>query len=223
MRENGKLPEATSASTGDELLKVLIDKVVENGSKISQVKDQIHKLQEPSAEATAIDQRMAALEKRSGTIKDGVEELKKQFGELVTTRKSMTDLQSDLQQYVHIFEHPKLKEVHHKHFFGRPALTVFIVSAIITLQFLALARSWDKEEKYEENDIKWRSAVLSEDSTVTKALNKCVQDYNANADQFRKDVVAEEERRAELYQRWLQEQEDVQKIRDLQDAKKKKY
>src|ERR1700679_1135704 len=101
MRENGKLPEATSASTADELLKVLIDKVVENGSKISQVKDQIHKLQEPSAEATAVDQRIAVLEKRSGDIKEGVEELKKRLGDLDTTRKSMTGLQTDLQRYVH--------------------------------------------------------------------------------------------------------------------------
>jgi hypothetical protein len=223
MRENGKVPEATSASTEDELLKVLIEKVVENGSKITQVKDQIHKLQEPSAEAKAVDQRMAVLEEHSGTIKEGVEELKKRLVDLDTTRKSMTDLQTDLQRYVHIFEHPKLKEVHHKHFLGRPALILFLVSAIITTQIIALARSWDKEAKYEENDIKWRSAILSEDSIVTMTLTKCQRDYNANADQFRKDVVAEEERRAELYQRWLQEQEDVQKIRELQDAKKKKY
>jgi hypothetical protein len=62
MRENGKIPEAMSASTGDELLKVLIDKVVENGIKIGQVKDQIHKLQEPSAAATTMDQRRTGLE-----------------------------------------------------------------------------------------------------------------------------------------------------------------
>ncbi len=221
MRENGKQPEATSALEGDVLLKVLIDKVVENGTKIGQVKDQIHKLQEPSAEATAVDRRMGVLEERSGTIKQGVEELQKRLGDLDITRKGMTDLQTDLQRYVHIFEHPKLKEVHHKHFLGRPTLTLFVVSAIITLQFIALARTWDKEALYEQNDIKWRSAMLSEDSTVTKALNKCQRDYNANADQFRKDVVAEEERRAELYQRWLQEQEDEQKIRELEDAKKK--
>jgi hypothetical protein len=221
MRENGKQPEATSALAGDELIKVLIDKVVENGTKIGQVKDQIHKLQEPSAEATAADQRMAVLEERSGTIKEDVKELKKRMGDLDMTRRSMTDLQTDLQRYVNIFEHPKLKEVHHKHFLGRPALTLFIVSAIITLQFVALIRSSDKAAEYEENDIKWRSAMLSEDSTVTNALNKCQRDYNANADQFRKDVVAEEERRAELYQRLVQELEDQQKVRELEDAKKK--
>ena len=223
MRENGKLPEATSASTGDELLKVLIDKVVENGTRIGQVKDQIHKLQEPPAEATALHQRMAALEERTGIITEGVKQLNNRFSDLDTTRKKMTDLQTDLQRYVHIFEHPKLKEVHHKHFLGRPTLTIFTISAIITLQMIALFKSRDKADRYEENDIKWRSAMLSEDSTVTKALNKSQRDYNADADQFRKDVVAEEERRAELYQRWLQEQEDVQKIQDLQNAKKKKY
>ena len=212
MRENGKQPEATSALAGDELLKVLIDKVVENGTKIGQVKDQIHKLQEPSAEATAADQRMAVLEERSGTIKEDVEELKKRMGDLDVTRRSMTDLQTDLQRYVNIFENPKLKEVHHKHFLGRSLLTLLAACVIIVLEFSGLIRSWDKEALYEENDIKWRSAMLSEDSTVTKALNKYQQDYNANADQFRKDVVAEEERRAELFQRWRQEQEAEQKI-----------
>ena len=222
MRENGKQPEATSALAGDELLKVLIDKVVENGTKIGQVKDQIHKLQEPSAEATAADQRMAVLEERSGTIKEDVEELKKRMGDLDVTRRSMTDLQTDLQRYVNIFENPKLKEVHHKHFLGRSLLTLLAACVIIVLEFSGLIRSWDKEALYEENDIKWRSAMLSEDSTVTKALNKYQQDYNANADQFRKDVVAEEERRAELFQRWRQEQEAEQKIHELEDAKKKK-
>jgi hypothetical protein len=221
MRENGKQPEATSALAGDELIKVLIDKVVENGTKIGQVKDQLHKLQEPPAEATAVDQRMAVLEERSGTIKEGVEEVKRRLGDLSMMRASMTNLQTDLQRYVHIFEHPKLKEVHHKHFLGRPTLTLFVVSAIITLLLVGLFRSWDKEALYEENDIKWRSAMLSEDSTVTKALNKCQQDYNADAGQFRKDVVAEEERRAELFQRLVQEQEDQQKVRELEDAKKK--
>jgi hypothetical protein len=223
MRENGKLPEATSASTADELLKVLIDKVVENGSQIGKVKDHIQKLQEPSAVATSMDQRMAVLEERSGTIKEDVEELKNRLGDPGLLQASMTNLQVDLQQYVSIFKHPKLKEVHHTHFLGRPLLILLAVLAIIALQFVWLARTWNKESLFEENDIKWRSAMLSEDSAVTKALNKYQRDYNANPDQFRKDVVAEEERRAELYQQWLQEQEDVRKIRDLQDAKKKKY
>jgi hypothetical protein len=223
MRENGRQPEATSALTGDELLKVLIDKVVENGTQIGKVKDQLQKLQEPSAIATTMDQRMTVLEERSGTIKEDVAELKTRLGDPGLMQAAMTNLQVDLQQFAHLLEHPKLKEVHYKYFLGRPLLTLTAVLAIIALQFAWLTTSWNKAALYQENAIKWRAAMLSEDSIVTNALNKYRRDYNANADQFGQDVIEEEERRTELYQQWQQEREDQQKIHELQDAKKKRY
>jgi hypothetical protein len=223
MRENNKLQETTSASTGDELLKVLIDKVVENGSKIGQIKEQIQKLQEPSAESKAADQRIAVLEQRSEVLKMGIDKVQKQFGQLEDARTKMTDLQNDLKGYIHIFENPKLKEVHHKHFLARPAMTFFVVFVIITAETAALITSRDKAEHYEQNDIKWRAACLSEDTTVTNTLNTCQRDYNADPVQFRKDIVTEEERRSEVLQSLLQKQEAEQKIQELQDAKKKKY
>jgi hypothetical protein len=221
MGENGKQPEATSALTGDELLKVLIDKVVDNGAKIGKVKEQIQKLQDTPKEETTPDQRITGLEEILKTIKDDVAEVKIKLGDPATLWASMTSLHIDLERYAKVFENPQLKEVHHKHFLGKPLMTVLALSAIIVIQFAWLNQLWIGKKQYAGNDIKWRAANQSMDTTVTNALNKIQQDYTVDPDEYRKAVSTEEERRAELDRRESQQWENQQKIQELKDAKKR--
>ena len=65
MNENGKPAEAMSASLGDELLKVLVDKVVNIGTEIGELREQVGRL--PGAEVV-----VAGLEQRIGALEEGL-------------------------------------------------------------------------------------------------------------------------------------------------------
>lgn len=222
MHENINQPDAMSASMGDELLRALIDKVVDNGTAIREVIEQMRKLPSPTAAAAGLDERIAALEKQLGMIGEGVGTLTTQIGDPGSRMVAyMGILQDRLEQYVNFFEKPMRKEVHHRHFLGWPVLVLFGMLVIMGVEWFVLTGSWNKEEQYERNDILWRAAMLSDDSLVTRVLNKDQREYQSGPEQFRKDVVGEEERRAELYERWLEEQKNMGKIHALEKAKKR--
>lgn len=211
-----------SASMGDELLRALIDKVVDIGTAIREIQEQIRKQPSPTAVVAGLDERIDALDKQLRTVEDGVAALTTQIGDPGSRMMAnMGILRDRLEQYVNFFEKPMQKEIHHRHFLGWPVLVLFGMLVIMGLEWFGLTASWNREEQYEKNDILWRAAMLSDDSLVTRVLNGDKREYQSGPEQFRKDVIAEEERRAELYQRWLQEQENMQKIHDLEKAKKK--
>ncbi|HLZ86217.1 MAG TPA: hypothetical protein VKQ52_03205, partial [Puia sp.] len=226
--------DTTSVSGQDELLRVLIDKVVDNGTAIRETRAEIRRLPEPGAAMEGLDQRIGALEEKVGVIGTGMGErigglerqmevvakgvagLGAQVGEPTGWLLSgMRNLQSSLEVYVDFFTKPMQKEVHHRHFLGRPMLLGFVVLFVIGLQWYGLIRSWNREDMYEKNDLLWRGAKLSGDSVVTRALDKVKRDYESDPGQFGKDVVTEEERRAELFERWRQVNEGMGKIRVL--------
>jgi hypothetical protein len=64
--------------------------------------------------------------------------------------------------------------------------------------------------------------MQSDDTVVTAALIKVQNDYGAGPEEFRKDVVDEERRRSELYERWWTMQKASARIRELEGQKKKK-
>lgn len=203
-------------------MRALIDKAVENGTAIREINEQIRKLPSPTAAVAGLDERIAALEKQLGTVGEGVGALSAQIGDPASRMVAyMGNLQDRLEQYVHFFEKPMQKEVHHRHFLGWPVLVLIGMLVIVGLEWFGLSRSWNREEQFEKNDILWRAAMLSDDSLVTRVLYKDQREYQAEPEQFRKDVVAEEDRRAELYERWLDEQKNMGKIHALEKAKKR--
>lgn len=131
-------------------------------------------------------------------------------------------LRLDMSKHKALFEKPLQKDVHYRHFLGRPIL----VLGGLFLLMLGLIFLWDRArwraEGYSENDIRWRYVKLTQDSLVSKELNEAERVYQANPDQFRKDVVAEEERRQELYEKWLQVQQRYGEIDELEKQGKKK-
>lgn len=211
MTENFSQRDAMSMSELRELLKALIDKEVDNGEAIGKIRESIRQ-SGPESAVAALDQRIALFEDRIGKSVERLE------GRIV----EMDGLQNGMQDYIQFFKDPTIKEVHHRHFVGWAMWILWGLGLTVSLLTTELVRSWNREEQFEQNDILWRGAMQAEDSVVTNALNKLQREYRAGGEQFRKDVIAEEERRAELYQRWLELQQNQVKIRELENKKKKK-
>ncbi|MBS1603085.1 MAG: hypothetical protein JST42_10495 [Bacteroidetes bacterium] len=228
--------DAMRASTDSGLLQVLIDKVVDNGTAIRETQDQIRQLPGPAE----VNERIGALEQRLAEMGAGstaqlsglggqvaamgkdVQELREQVGAPGSRLAiGMNGLSRQLEEYVGFFTHPSRKEIHYRHFLGWPMWTLIGMVLIMSGEGAGLVSIWRTEAAYEQHDLLWRAAKLSEDSVVTKALDELQGHYEINPEQFGKDVASEEDRRAELYERWLQVNERMGKIKQLEQEKKK--
>ncbi|HEY4111313.1 hypothetical protein [Puia sp.] len=202
MNENLNQREVTGTSLDGEVLKVLVDKTVDNGTAIAEIQKQIRQLS-PEKMAAGLDQRMGVFEERVGK-----------------SLNVMAGLQGSIERYVEFFRGPTTKEVHHRHFLGWPIAVFLGMLVVMGLEWMLLMNAWGKSDLRAENDVLWRAAKLSDDSTVTRALDKVKRDYDAGPEQFGKDVATEEERRAELFAKWIQVNEQMGKIHALQQEKK---
>lgn len=224
----------------EELLKVLIDKVVDNGKAIHETQDQIRQLPGQEELTAGFGQRMDKLEERVGSMDNGlaaqVYEVQKEVG---TMSRDVRDLKErvgapasglvtglaetrqQLSEFTDFFTQPTRKEVHYRHYLGRSFWVLFAVVFIAASEAGALVYLSHREADYEQHDWVWRAARLSEDSLVTKTLDTLQQSWQRNADQFRNDVAAEEERRTELLERVIQERQTNDRIHELQGQKKK--
>ncbi|HVU94881.1 MAG TPA: hypothetical protein VHE34_06630 [Puia sp.] len=224
----------------EELLKVLIDKVVDNGKAIHETQDQIRQLPGQEELTAGWGQRMDKLEEQVGSMDKGltvqVSEVQKEVGKMrrdvaglweqVGTPASglvigLAEMRRQMREFTEFFNQPKRKEVHYRHHLGRAFWVLIAVVLIAVSEAGALVYSAHREADYEEHDWVWRAARLSEDSVVTKVLDTLQRNWQRDADGFRKDVVAEEERRVELMERVIQERETNNRIRELQGQKKK--
>jgi hypothetical protein len=226
MNEIGKQGEGAFSQMGEEVLKALVGKVVDLGTAIRQNSEDIRKLSEQGTMLPEVDKRVGELGKH-------VEDLGKKVGEVAAGLMNINDrtaipigtieeLRAGLERHARLFERPLQKSVHYKHFLGKP----FLVLAGMAVVVLSLAffwnRAWERAELYTENDMKWRYMKLTHDSLVLNALGEADRVYLIEPAQFGKDVVAEEDRRALLYEKWLQMQEKYGEIKDLEGKEKKK-
>jgi hypothetical protein len=130
-------------------------------------------------------------------------------------------LQNDLIAHTEYFAQPRHKEVHYKHFLSWPVISLIVMVFVLGALGYLCVGAREKAARYEEGEVKWRSARLSMEPAVTHELGSTERYFQANPDQFRKDVIAEEERRRELEERLLQEQANRVRIDQLQQQKKR--
>lgn len=224
----------------EEVLNVLVDKTVDNGKAIREVQEQIKGIS-PNAVIAGVDQRIGRLEElvaetsrvtgeRMVELASKVDSVGSAVGGMAMevsgpgsrVVSQMWSLEKSMNEHVALFKNPMTKEVHHRHFVGPVVWVLLVMGVMIVSLGVALTRSWDREAQYEQHDILWRSAVQVEDSVVLGALHKVEKDYAAGEEQFRKDVVDEERRRAELYEHWWSVQKEKERIKELENEKKKR-
>jgi len=226
MIENGNSAGATSAALNDEYFKLLVEKVMDNGTAINETREQIRKLPSPGGLIQGLEQRMEKLETRQEAVAKVMsmmnETLREDKGDEKSLKAAMQNLRNDMLTYIQYFENPTKKEIHYRHFVGWPLLVLFVMGVAMAGMGALLVNVWGRAGKYEASDIKWRYARLSLDSAVTHVLDMAEQQYLSNSEQLEKDVVAEEERRKELAEKILQVNQGIKDIDNLEKQKKAK-
>jgi hypothetical protein len=229
--ENNGAAFGTTGLSNDELLKVIVEKVIDNGTAIKEAREQIRKV---VVQGEAKDGLLVQMERVEQNFKE-IEKVMAKGMEVMQSRMDSYEkkmdpdrlvgkierLQNDLITHTEYFAQPRRKEVHYKHFLGWPLIALIVMGFVLGgLGYLCVG-AWEKARRYEDSDIKWRSARLSMEPAVTHELDSTERYFQANPEQFRKDVIAEEERRRELEERLLQEQANRAQIEQLQRQKKR--
>lgn len=160
-----------------------------------------------------------AMENTTNQLLTGQEGLIKDIDQL---RPFMEALRAELDAHRQLFERPLHKEVHYRHFVGKPlwwlAGGVVVVCVVARLWYTSTLQA----DRCEGNDLRWRFVSLSHDSTVQHTMEKADAQYKADPAAFRKGVEQEETRRQDLAEKWMQMQETQQSIEELNKEEKKR-
>lgn len=215
-----------TSSRNEEFIKALIDKIVAHGTDLKAIDELIRKLPDPSAALEAMDKRVGELadrvEKLETNIGKTAGELEKVSRQLTLPADSIGQLSHQLENHAQLFEKPLKKSVHYTHFIGRSLLVCTLLGLMILGLLLLWNRTQIKADQHTENDIKWRHAKLSADSGVLRSLFETENAYRIDPEGFRAAVIEEEERRQQLYEKWLQLKQAEGDIQKLEEKKKKR-
>ena len=232
-----------------ELVKVLIDKTLDNGAALSDMKEMgINNLEATRENSRLIGEVIKGLDDQP-VLKNILEDIKKRVdknlqdneelqkrhnGELNRiwhalsdnneTEAAQTELKQNLvdklEENIQLFEKPHQKNVHYTHQLGRPLLMLGLMLILPIAEFIYWNGLWAKAEKYQEGDIQWRNIELTKDSIVLDAVQKTRSMYRMGPEQFRADVIGEENRRQELFERKMQRIEKDEEIHELEKKEK---
>jgi hypothetical protein len=218
MTEKNELSTATSR----ELMNAMIAKmsnvesaIKANTEQVAQLPDLKEILQEVGKRASAEEKRLEGLDERVGALDTRLKQLTEKLSLPID---AVSRLRADLEKHVDFFRKPRVKEVHYRHFLGAPVLALFGAGLIIVALVVLLFQAKGERDEYIENDLQWRWLELSPDIALQKILDSAGKRYQANPEQFRKDVVDEEQRLrrlAEKQQVVEQTQEDIRKLEGM--------
>ena len=226
MNELTKQVPGASASFEGEIVKALIGKVVDLGSAMQENTAQVKKLADQQDVMGTVNERSLTQEKQ-------MEELIKKHGEVQEELKKIGDrldiptdkietLQQQLEHHSRLFEKPLDKTVHYRHYVGWPILVIASLF-ILTCGSVGFGVSqWNRLDRYEANDIKWRYIKLSHDSAVMRAVDQTGEAYLDGVRQFTTDVEQEEERREQLFRNIIKQREALKNIEDLNAREKRR-
>ena len=233
MNETMKPGHEGHLQVGEELIKALVAKTIDNGSAIQEsrelirnVAESIRQLPDSRADVQTLDKRMDVLDEHvtgtGSTITEVKELVQRMTAQRIVGQEDIEGLRYQLKQHALIFQKPYHKDVHHTYFLGKPLLVLGGVALVFVTMLFFWNKTWLKAEQHAENDIKWRYIKQTHDSTVLKALNGAEDQYKMIPDQFRRDVEEEEARRQRLFEKMEQRIENENDIYELQQKEKKK-
>lgn len=213
----------------DELAKALIGGMRGNEVAIRELTDLVRKQSDPTPILKELGKRITTQEKSfeelGGELKGGLSgveaDIKRMSGQISIPTDSILGLRADLQRHAELFEKPHRKEIHYRHFLGKSLLTLIGLLVIIMVLVALLTQAYGRSGEHAENDLKWRYLNLSSDPVLLKVLGVVDQGYHANPEQFKKDVVEEEDRQHQLFEATRQEKEAQMKVQALEGGKKK--
>ena len=233
MKQTTEQPTNPNLSGEEILMQTLIDSVTANGAAVREITEQMQKLPDTTEILREVGKRITGQEKRQEELVGSLAELRGGLGELRdalgkvegTLQKTkeelsfpeaaFSELRGSLQKHREYFDKPRLKEVHYRHFLGRPLISLGVAFLIISLLIVLLVRAQGRIDQHVENDLKWRYLHVFADTANLDGLNQVSQRFKANPEQFKKDVDYEEDRQQQLFeqhQRAMRAQEEILKL-----------
>jgi hypothetical protein len=219
MKENEQQTGTMGMSVGDELLKAMIDKIDKNTAAIKETNAQLKMLTVQIEALQAMPKQVAEMEALVGETKKSIDTLS---AKPEIPEEKIELLRTDLHRHIEYFEKPVKKEIHYKHFVGRPVVVIFILVGIVAGLISWLVVSRERADRYVANDLKFRNVKLFKDAGMLRLLQEVDSGYEANPDEFRKDVQAEEDRRARLAEKMLEANEKVLVIEFFKKQEKRR-
>jgi hypothetical protein len=168
--------------------------------------------------------RMGVLEE--GMIKlsermQGLEWSMRQLAEKPTALDAATEvLRAEMRKHAELFEKPQEKTVrhwHYLHYYGWITIGLFCVCMGLAVLWVNARNNADRNAT---SDILWRGARQLLDSTLLQQLDTVKNRYDANPEEFRKDVIAQDEHNEELAEKL---QEAAEKRQEADDKSMEEY
>jgi hypothetical protein len=151
--------------SNDELLKVVVDKVIDNGTAIKEAREQMRKLAVQNEAMEDMQLQMERLEKNLGTISKTVASNHNVTnGEMIVNRQEMRSridslekkvdpervlagmvkLEGELRKHIEYFEEPSYQEIHDEHFLGWPPVILVVLVILVGVLMFAWLHALSK-------------------------------------------------------------------------------
>ncbi len=226
MRSLNKQGDERSLPMGTELTKALIQKTIDNGKAteentklLVEIGELIRKLPDPGNGIRELGERLGNLWGFADTVKKDTNGWKAVVEKLVARETIppavIEGLREDMRQHAQLFEKPLEKRIHHTHLLGRPLQVLGGMILVIATMVFFWIRTWQRADRNEEGDIKWRFMKLDTNAIVRRVFASAEFEYKTSPGQFRDEVKAEEDRRKELFAGWEQNDTVMQQIYDF--------
>lgn len=226
MNEIIKQGEAEPLPMGTELTKALIQKTIDNGKAteenaklLVEIGELIRKLPDPGTGIRELGERLGNLWGFADTVKNETNGLKEAVQELVTREAIppavIEGLREEMRQHAQLFEKPLEKRIHHTHLLGRPLQVLGGMILIFVTMVFFWIRTWQRADRNEEGDIKWRFMKLDTNAIVRRVFANAEFEYKTSPGQFSDEVKTEEDRRKDLFANWEQNDTVMQQIYDF--------
>ena len=232
-----------------ELVSALINKTVDNGTALNDLKlTGLSNLEETRENSRLIGEVIKGLDSQP-VLKSILEDIRKRIDKNLQDNEELQnrhneelnriwnalsdnyktdaaqkelkqDLIDKLQENIQLFEKPHQKNVRYTHHLSRPLLMLGLILILPLAELFYWNGLWAKAEKYQEGDIQWRNIELTKDSVVLDAVQKTRSMYRTLPEKFRADVIEEENRRQELFERKMQRMEKDEEILELEKKEK---
>jgi|GEM_PF-6329766 len=207
----------------DELLKALIDKAVDNGKGINDIKEMLRRQTDLSAALQDVGKTVSGQAERMDRSHARIEEINADVKKIVqqTARDGSAEaLRGEIVGLREFLRQPVKKEMHYKYFLGKPLLVHVPMIMLIGVLSALLVRNIGRADDHEANDMKWRYVKLNAVNEAQGYLSGIEERYRADPRVFTNEVVEEEDRRQQLFQKKLEEEKTRGDIKALEEKRK---
>lgn len=198
------------------ILEELIGKVTSQGKALQAVQEGLKAVPDHAAALQQIGIRIDGLQSEIGDIPQRISIPEAMIQGLM---QESVRLKEELKAHSMNLQTPMRKEVRHQHHLNRAGWVVAGLVAVCLLLIVLLVNAVGETRQHTEEDVKYRYLRLSSDPGGLKALDYTDSIYRADPDGLEKEVVKEEGRRQEEWERLRRLDEKKKEVRELEGKK----